>query len=186
MPDTTLLDKLSDRDESALEELAGAYGSYCKSVALQILGSAEDAEECVSDALHKVWQTVPPARPESLKFYFAKITRNLALNRRKAQYATRRGSGEGCLSVHELDECLPAPETVEGELERKLLATAISDFLSNLSPDARILFVRRYWYLEGVGELARRFGVSESKVASSLSRTRKKLRRYLLAGGYQI
>ena len=55
MEDKAILDLYVARDELAIAETDRKYGSYCFSVANQILRSAEDSEETVSDTLWQAW-----------------------------------------------------------------------------------------------------------------------------------
>ena len=123
-------------------------------------------------------------RPAGLTAFLGRIARNLARNRYKAGRAAKRGAGELELSLDELDQCVPDAMAVEDAVHGRALSDAISAFLWTQSPEARRMFVRRYFHCEAVGELARTFGVSESKVKSMLFRTRNKLRLYLESEGY--
>lgn len=123
---------------------------------------------------------MPPHRPPRLSLFLGKITRELALNRFKARLAQKRGGGEVPLALEELEEVLPTGgDPVTREVELTLLGKAISDFLREQPPLAADLFTRRYYHLCPIRQLARAFGVSESKVKSTLFRTRKKLHAYL-------
>ena len=78
------------RDERALAETERAYGARCLSLARRILKNSEDAEECVSDAYLRLWQRIPPERPDSLGSYLTRVLRNLCLDRlRRAVFAYR-------------------------------------------------------------------------------------------------
>ena len=75
-------------------------------IAMNILNSSEDSEECVNDAYLAAWNSIPPNRPEKLSAYLGRLTRNLSLNRYKSNTAERRGGGEFALSLDELDDCI--------------------------------------------------------------------------------
>ena len=49
MEDTAIIDLYFAREERAIGETGKKYGSYCRTIAFNILRSREDAEECVSD-----------------------------------------------------------------------------------------------------------------------------------------
>ena len=83
-----------ERDERAIEHTARKYGDYCFTIADNILRCREDAEECVNDTWLKTWNTVPPQKPNSLRHYLAKITRNLSISRWREQNTAKRGGGE--------------------------------------------------------------------------------------------
>ena len=184
MDDGQIVALFWQRDERAIEEAAHRHGGLCRALALRVLGSFQDAEECVSDALLAAWNTIPPRRPEKLSAYLARLTRNLALARRRDASRLKRGGGEADLAYEELDGCLAAHTDVEREWERAELRAAVERFLRGLPNTARRLFLCRYWYFDSIGELSRSFGFSESKVKSMLWRIRMKLRRYLEQEGF--
>lgn len=184
MEDSRIVELFWARDERAIEEAARRHGGLCRALALRVLGDLRDAEECVSDALLAAWDSIPPARPEKLSAYLARLTRNHALKRCRDRSRLKRGGGEYDLAYEELDECLAGRESVEGTLERRELSTAIAAFLRTLPRTERRLFLCRYWYFDSIAELSRSFGFSESKVKSMLGRSRSKLRRYLEKEGY--
>ena len=171
------------RDERAAAETERKFGSYCYTVAYNILGNAQDAEECVNDTLIRLWECIPPDRPENLYAFIAAITRNIAKNKLKAAHTQRRGGSELPAVLDELRDCTD-PDTVEQELDRRALGTALNAFLGTLRSDHRIIFVQRYWYLCSVEEIAENLHITKSKVTVTLMRTRKKLAAFLEKEGY--
>lgn len=186
MDDHQIVDLFWARSESAISEASIKYGRYCHSIALNIVVSAEDAEECVSDMLLQAWNSMPANRPSLLSAYLGKITRNLALNSFRKRKAGKRGGGEIELILHELEDCLPAKNGVEDELEGEHLAKLISHFLRTLNDESMTVFVRRYWYSDSIASIAARCGISESKIKSMLFRCRNKLRAYLGSEDFMI
>ena len=69
MEDTSIVQLLWDRCEQALKELALKYERFCHKIALNILGSPEDAEECVNDTYLSVWNSIPPQRPSAFSSF---------------------------------------------------------------------------------------------------------------------
>ena len=63
MRDIDIIALFDRRDEQAIAEMQRKYGSYCRTVALNILKNASDAEECLNDVWLKVWNSIPPAAP---------------------------------------------------------------------------------------------------------------------------
>lgn len=174
------------RSERAIEETARRYGRFCHSIAYNILSNREDSEECVNDTYLHTWNAIPPRRPGKLSAFVGKITRNLALKKYEAYNAAKRGGGQVPLALEELAECIPDPDCVERRMEDWMLTEALGRFLESLSPETRRIFLRRYWKLDTVNEIAREFGISESKVKMSLLRTRGKLRSYLEQEGIAL
>ena len=183
MDDERIISLFHNRDEQALKETDFRYGALCRSVARNILGSSEDAEECVSDALLSAWNAIPPAKPRNYCAYLLKLVRAHAVNRYHAARAEKRGGGQTPAALDELAECVAARETVESESDRRALLEAITRFLGTLPEQQRHLFVRRYWYTDPVNVLARDFGMSENRVSVTLSRIRDRLQKYLRKEG---
>lgn len=179
MEDEKIIDLYWSRSETAISETDRKYGKYCYSIAYNILTNNEDAEESVSDTYMAAWKAMPPKRPSVLATFLGKITRHLSIDRWRARNRYKRGGGEIILALEELEDCVAAEQTMEKALERKQLALVINRFLDSLPQTERRVFLCRYWYLDPVSDIAGFFGFSDSKVASMLHRTRKKLRTVL-------
>lgn len=179
MEDERIIDLYWARQENAIVETDKKYGNYCRSIALHILKSMEDSEECVNDTWMKAWDSMPPKRPDFLSAFLGKITRNLSISRYRMSHARKRGSGEVDLLLMELEECLPSAKSVEEEIEGRETARAIDCFLYGIDEESRNIFVRRYFFVDSIKEIAERFDVSESKVKSQLFRTRNRLKDHL-------
>ncbi|MBO5736506.1 MAG: sigma-70 family RNA polymerase sigma factor [Clostridia bacterium] len=186
MEDAKIVQLYLDRDEQAIPETANKYGNYCTSIAKNILGNREDAEECVNHTYLNTWNTIPPHKPKMLSTFLGKIVRNLAFNRYKYNTAEKRGGGETAVILDELSECVSGREDVEKAYEQKELAAVINDFLGTLPTEKRNIFVRRYWYAEDISDLATRFGMSYPAISMTLKRLRGKLREYLIERGYEV
>lgn len=184
MNDDQIIDLFWQRQEAAITAAEEAYGSYCFSIADNILHSRQDAEECVSDTWLRAWQSIPPQRPVRLRLFLAKITRNLAFDRYRMHNAAKRGSGEMDAVLEELEECIASPDNVEQEYDRRALQRCINVFLRTLSYRERQIFLRRYFYAESVKEIADTFGIGSNHASVILKRTRAKLRDYLIKEGF--
>ena len=183
MEDTKIIDLFFLRSETAVTELEKKYGTTCKQLAFHILNSKEDAEECVNDAYLALWNNIPPNRPDPLRAYLCRIVRNLSIKKYKANTTKKRNSFYD-RSLEELGECIPARETVEDQWNAKELGKHLDAFLGTLDQKSRILFLRRYWFLDSIADIAQSFQFSQSKVATTLHRTRLKLRKKLEKEGY--
>lgn len=172
------------RSEAAISETKQKYGKYCHTIAYNILASNLDAEECVNDTYARAWDAMPPHRPEKLSAFLGKLTRNIALNRYAREGAQKRASGT-TLVLDEVAEFVPAAHgsSIADEIALK---DAINSFLASLPTKARMIFVRRYWYLSPIAEIARDFGMSESNVKVTLMRTRGKFKAHLENEGIEI
>lgn len=178
--DQKIIDLYWNRSEHAISETAAKYGKYCGSIAYGILLSREDAQECVSDTYMTAWNAIPPRRPADLGTYLGKITRNLAIDRLRAENREKRGGGEVPLALEELEEVVGSSDSPETEAVRKELVVSLNRFLDALSREERYVFLRRYWYIDSIGDIAKHTGFSVSKVASMLYRLRGRLKKQLI------
>ncbi len=183
MEDREIVDLYWQRSELAISESDHKYGRYCHTIAYNICGTDEDAEECVNDTWLRAWNRMPSERPAVLSAFLGCITRNLAINTIKAKNRVKRGRGEAALAMDELSECITDGRNPEQLVEEKELEQAIGRFAAGLPETERIIFVLRYFYLAPVVEIAERLGCGQGKVKSSLFRTRKKLRKTLQEEG---
>lgn len=186
MEDAQIIELYFARDQRAVAETDEKYGRYCFCLASSILENREDAEETLSDTYLRAWNAIPPVRPQVLRLYLARITRNLAFSRWRKDHAEKRGGGQMELVLEELDECIPAPGSPEEGLDGKELAKLIREFLDTLGEKERVLFLRRYFYVEQTEQLAARYRMKPESVRKSLLRTRKKLKDYLNREGYAV
>ena len=178
MDDNAIIELFFARSEQAIRELDGKYGKVCHSLSYNILHSRQDAEECVNDAYLGAWDAIPPARPDPLLAFLCRIVRNLSLMRYHADRAAKRGGGSYSVALEELEGCLASPHTVEGDMEEQELVRLIEDFLETLSPENRIILMRRYWFSDSCGEIAAQTGLTDKNVSVRLTRIRKQLRNY--------
>ena len=186
MEDREIVDLYWQRSDLAISETEKKYGRYCLSIAYRILASQEDAEECVSDTYLQAWNNIPPQRPSVFRAWLGRITRNLALTRYRKNHAEKRGGGQTALALEELGDCVSGGPTVESEEERKEIAAAINRFLAALPETQRIVFLRRYWHMTPIAEIAAAFSMTEGQVTSMLFRCRKKLRAMLEQEGIAV
>jgi len=179
MDDNKIIELYWNRSEKAISETSTKYGGYCYTIAYNILSNSEDSEESVNDTLLAAWNTMPPKRPKLLAAFLGKMTRYISLDRWKNRTAAKRGGGEVPLVLEELEECISGEDSVEREYLKKEFAMTMNRFMENLTETERKVFLCRYWYLDSIEDIAKRFDFSESKVASMLHRTRGKLRKML-------
>lgn len=175
MNDLEIIDLYRRRDEAAIAQTKAKYGAYCRSIARNILDDGRDVEECLADVYLAAWNSIPPRHPALLSAYLGKIARRLSLKKWRDGRARKRGGGETALALDELAECIPDSADIESALRESALTELLNGFLAGLSGDMRRVFLRRYWYLDSIDEIARRFGFSQSKVKSMLLRARRKL-----------
>ena len=167
--DRDITELLYSGDPQGSEQLDRKYRNLCGSIAFHILGNREDAEECANDALMKVFSSIPPERPAFLKAFTIRTARRAAIDRLRRRNAGRRPDAH-------LAE-------IEGELSQRADSEAIREvlnrFLEGLPAFDRIIFVRRYWYMDSVEEIADRLQMTSGSVRGVLYRDRKKLKKLL-------
>lgn len=184
MTDAQIIELYWSRNEDAIRETDLAYGRKLHTLAERIVQNNEDAQECVSDTYLKTWDTIPPQRPQYFFAYIAKICRNFALGVLDWKNAAKR-KGEVMALTAEMEACIPDPQH-ERRLEGEELGRMLNCFLETLSYESRVIFLRRYWYLDTVAEIADRCGITQSKVKTQLHRTRAKLAAFLEKEGITV
>lgn len=184
MEDEEIVQLFCKRDQMAIQEVRIRYGAKLYQVAMNIVKNHEDAEECVSDTYLKAWQAIPPQTPRFLFAYLAKICRFLSFAKIDWKNAQKRNARIIELTA-EMELCIPSPYE-ERRVESEEISELLNEFLKLISKENRLLFVRRYWYADSIQEISQRYGISESKVKTTLHRTRKKLKSYLEREGVTV
>ena len=179
MEDNKIVDLYWERSENAIAETDKKYRNYCYYIAFHILHNQEDSDECVNDTYLNAWNAMPTQRPNRLSAFIGKITRNLSLNCWEKNSAEKRGFGQVALALDELQECISSGDNTEQITNDLVVTNVVNEFVASLSTEKRIIFMRRYWYLNSIAEIAEGLSISESKVKMTLSRTRKELRKDL-------
>ena len=177
--DERIIEMFFKRDQQAIRELDIKYGKICHTLSCNIVNSRSDAEECVNDAYLGAWNTIPPARPNPLLSYIVKIVRNISIKIYWRKEAAKRNSIYK-IAMQEIETCIADPKTVEDEIEARELAHIIENFLDTLSTKERIIFMRRYAYMDTYADIAKRVGISEKNVSVRLTLIRQKMKQYLI------
>lgn len=178
MDDEEIIELFFARSDQGVRELHSTYGKILHALSCNIVGSREDAEECVNDTYLGAWNAIPPARPDPLLTYLCKIVRNLSLKLYHKSEAAKRSSRH-TVAMEEIEACVTDPGTVEAEIEAKELAQIIEQFLDTLTAENRVIFLRRYWFADSCKDIAGYTGLTEKNVSVRLSRIRQKLKQYL-------
>lgn len=186
MEDYQIVELYFQRSNMAITETAAKYGNYCYAVAQNVLNNAEDSEECVNDTWWKAWNSMPPQRPNYLRMFLAKITRNLAIDVFRSKNRQKRGGGVYDIALEEMAEVIQAENSVEEQIAANELEESIRSFVAGLPEREGNVFLRRYFYFETTSCIAKKYGIRESHVHLLLSRTREKLRKHLVEEGYVL
>ena len=163
--DEKIIELFFERSEQGIRELDIKYGKVCHNLSYHIVGSRQDAEECVNDAYLGAWNAIPPARPNPLLSYIVKIVRNISLKIYWRKEAAKRSS-HYTIALE--------------EIEAKELARIIEAFLDTLTTENRVIFMRRYWFSDSYKDIAEFMGLSEKNISVRLTRIREKMKQYLI------
>ena len=185
MQDHEIVDLYWARNENAIAETRTKYGAYCRKIAMNIVANDEDSEECLSDTYLSAWNSMPEERPRMLAPYLAAIVRNHALTLYRKLHSQKRGAGQTALALDELFEVAGTSST-EDQVDTTLLAGHVNSFLGGIGQKDRIVFVRRYFYVDSLTDIAAELDMSESAVKSLLFRLRAKLKDHLNKEGYEL
>lgn len=184
MKEPQIVTMFLNRDENAISQADSVYGKRLLHLARNIVGNPQDAEECVSDTLLKAWNSIPPQNPRYLFAYLAKICRNDALGKLEHKNAQKRRA-EVVRLTEEMECCIPDVRQLRS-MESRVLGQALDSFVRTLPRENRLIFLRRYWYMDSVAEIARKLGLSEGAVHMRLGRIKEKLRTYLEKEGMYL
>ena len=182
MEDKKIVKLLFARAENAIRELSARFGKQLYRIAYNILGNQLDAEECTNDTYFALWNAIPPASPDPLAPYVYRTGRNHALKRLHRDTAQKRDSRYD-VSLEELNECLPGGD-VEQMIDARELGRVMDRFLASKSKENRYIFIRRYWFGDSIGDIAKALKMQETAVSVRLNRIRNGLKEYLRKEGY--
>jgi RNA polymerase sigma-70 factor (ECF subfamily) len=174
-----------------MAEQEALHRNACLSIAMNILDNLQEAEVCVDEAFRQAREEVSRAKPKRPGVFLGKLTRRLALAGFQAKKSAKRGNSLFLGVLDELDACVPAGSSGYGsgfddETEARRVGEVINRFLKKQPHETRDVFICRYYYADSVGEITRRFGLSEKKVEAMLLRTRIRLRRFLESEGIRL
>ena len=182
MEEKQIIELFFARDERAITTAQDKYSNMCLAILRRILPDSRDVEECLGDVFLRLWNAIPPLIPLSLRAYTARIARNAALDRYDHNKKSELSS-----AFDELSPFIPdASQNVDNAASADEFKTFINDFLRKQSKDARIFFVKRYFYGESITEIAKSCHCGEGKVKSSLFRTRNSLKKAMEKEGMSI
>ena len=185
--DKEIINLFLERSETAITAMSEIYSHYCRAIAFNILGNVQDAEEVLNDTYVRVWNAIPPQRPNNFRAFIARISRNLSFDRLEKETSTKRGGSQFNAILSELEECIAdSRDSFTERVESEAITIALNTFLSQQKAEHRRVFVRRYWRAESLDEIATDAGMSVGKVKSILFRMRSKLRKHLESEGIHL
>ncbi|MCI9465419.1 MAG: sigma-70 family RNA polymerase sigma factor [Lachnospiraceae bacterium] len=184
MQDDRIVELYWQRSEAAIRHTDQKYGHYLMKLSYNILADWEDSKESVNDTYLSAWKSMPPHRPNVLLTYLCKITRQISIDVFRKRNSVKRQASEYALSLSELEDCVSAGNTTEQEVDLRLLAKAIQDYLAKLPEETRDVFIGRYFFSDSICDIAGYYDMSKSKAKSMLYRTRIGLKKYLEQEGF--
>ncbi len=185
MEDSEIVALYWQRDEAAIAETEGKYGSFCRAMARNLLGDPEDAEECVNDTWLEAWNSMPEERPALLRPWLGRVLRLNAIDRWRKTHRQKRFGGVETL-VAELEDCVPSASDPQQALEAAELGRLLERWLAGLGGEERRLFLRRYWNGEALNALASEEGLNPAALAQRMRRLRLRLKAYLEKEGVTL
>lgn len=180
--DNRILDLFRQDHEVAIEAIQSQYGKYLLRIAKGVLQNEQDAEECVNDVLVYLWNKALPEKIISLKAYLSKLVRNRAISALREKKRKKRGGEIVTVSYEELSECIPDPGCLDVDDDNGIKET-LDAFLTGLSKENRVIFMKRYWFSLQVSEIAKQLGKNERYVTNKLYAMRQKLKKHLKKKG---
>ena len=162
------------REQEIMDDLLQHYGPLMRYIIAPIIKNPQDQEDCLSEVIARVWEKMEQFNEErgSWKAWLTAVTRNTALN--YARNISRRGGDE------EISEDTPSPElSPEETVLRQERRAELRHALGQLSPRDRIMFYRKYYYLQSTAQIASELGMTERAVEGKLYRLKKRLREML-------
>ncbi len=179
MKEQEIVQLLKDRKQQGIEELLRYYGPLMRYVISPIVNNAEDVEECLNEAAMRVWEKIDlyDAQRGGWNSWLTALTRNVAINKAKAiqKYSLNNELSETLSSTE------PSPEEAVIQQERK---DALLSALNVLSKKDRVIFYRKYYYMQSTIQIASELGMSNRAVEGKLYRIKKRLRKILGGGEY--
>ncbi len=184
MDDEKIIQLFFSRDEEAIVQTDIVYGKRLKNFAYNILCNTEDAEECVNDTYLRLWNAIPPQKPNKYFAFILRICRNLALDKLVWYGAKKRNHPVSDIG-EELWESIP-DERSGINVDSMIIPQVINKFLDGETEENRFIFVRRYFYLDSIEKISSYTSLRASTVKTRLYRMREKLKTQLQKEGIKI
>lgn len=171
-----------DRDEDALRQTEKQYGKLIYRICRSVLNDRLDSEECVNTVYVRLWGSIPPEEPSSLKAYVIRVSRFVALDKYRTEHRKKRITSDMTESLDDLSLFLNDGYSGEKEIVYKETAKQINDFIRSKPKREQSVFVKRYFYSLPVAKIAEEDGLSGSQVKRMLSKAKKELKAILTKG----
>ena len=171
MRDQEIIRLLLERDERGIDELMKQYGSLIRYIIRPVVPDSEDAKECLSDVTMRIWDKIGlyDKRKSGFSVWITAVARNTALNFAKG---LRRNPDSGEIPQDTPSGGMtPEEEVIQRERQAKLEAA-----IRSLSGTDKILFYRRYYYMQSVKQISAETGMTLKSIESRLYRLKQRLK----------
>lgn len=178
MTEEQILSKLRSKDPEGLEALMDRYLPYVSTIVWNILGDfmgIQDAEEVASDVFLAAWSQAETIRGDTLKGWLGAVARNQAKSKLR--------SAQKDLPLEEDVLEFPDERTPDAQMEQAEQRRLIQKAIDQMGEPEREIFLRHYYYVQKVTQIALDLNLNESTVKSKLRRGRMRLKTILQRWG---
>ncbi len=175
-----------NREEAAIARTREKYNSLCASVCRGFLADDRDVEECLEDLYFAVWNSIPPNRPNSLKFYLCKIIRNIAINKAKYNSAEKRDASRTVSYQETVSEVNALFSDCHFLTEDMEITESVNRYLSRIPQKRRTVMVFRHWYAMPMAEIAERTGMNINTVKAIVARELRSMKAFFVKEGIYV
>ena len=173
MNEKRMIRLIQKHNTKAFELLIDTYSHYVGAVIRNVIGQTmtnEDVEEVAADVFVEIWTSPHKLCENKVRPLLSAIARNLARNKLR--------NINTAVSADENDFLL-FDDSFENEIDRYEKAEIINDALSTLSETERDIFIRFYYLGQSARIIAQALEMSVTAITSTLSRGRRKMKKYL-------
>lgn len=173
LDEQAMLSALKSGDEGALGWFMERYAAYASAIIDRVLGDRAmraDAEEALADVFISLWRSAKQVPEGAVRPYIAAIARNRARDVLRARRVE--------IPLEETQLEVPSASPDEALTEREAHERTRRAVESMGEPD-REIFLRHYYYFEGVADIARSLDMNVNTVKTRLRRGRERLREEL-------
>ena len=173
MNDLQIYTLLKDNADAGMKVCIRKYYALVYRICSRILRRfPQDAEECINTSFLRLWQTIDKLEePQHLRAYLCCISRNTALTR----YRQLKRMPEPTDDIYK--------DAVDSDflllLDRRAESDVLQRAIMSLKEPNREILIRKYYYMESMKSLAKRFGMSVKDIDNILYRSKRHLRKIM-------
>ena len=178
MQERSIIEMLRTQDPNGADTLLSHYGPLMQYIIKPIVSDPQDREECLSETVMRILEKIHlyDEGRGSWTAWITSVTRSVALNKRR--------SAKGSYEEAELTDQTPSPDpTPEELLLQQERQRELKSAIMQLSQTDRVIFYRKYYYLQTTAQIALEVGTTERAIEGRLYRIKKRLRKLLGGDG---